>query len=200
MLGNQIRIAISGKKRTGKNEVSSLLVKHLGLIEGEYKITAFADRIKETICTMLPWVRYDYLYGASELREKPIDNDLRNDDGTLLSHRQAITDLGKLGRKYDGNLWIRHLDTDFQLSGDRQLYIVPDQRFVNEFQYLKKNGFYMVRVLRKGLTQGTDISETQQEEIPDSAFDWVIHNDCSLDVLSDEVKRIVEVVRLKTHS
>jgi hypothetical protein len=95
MLGDsQIRIALSGKQRVGKNTVASLIIKYLELKEQEYKLGAFADRIKETVSVMLPWARYDYLYGASELREKPIDNNLRNEDGTLLSHRQAITDIG----------------------------------------------------------------------------------------------------------
>lgn len=200
MFGNkQIRVGISGQKETGKSTTASLISKYLELGENDIKVAAFADKLKEVFKSMVPWAKDECLYGESELREQAIGSQFTNQDGSPLTHRQGLTSLGKLGRAWCPDLWIMHLDIDFCASQDKKLFIAFDCRMINEFQYLKKNDFYLIRVKRKNISKSSDISETQQEEIPDSAFDWVINNDYSLDELSDEVRRIVEQLRLKTH-
>ena len=201
IIGNQIKIAISGKRRTGKNTVASLIVEHLGLKPEEYKIAAFANKIKETVKGILPWVSDEFLYGKSELRENLVANegDFFDGNGNPLTIRKTCTDIGKLGRLYNNNLWIMHLDNDFQCSRDKKLYIISDCRMINEFNYVRDEGFYTVRVKRSipDNINSLDVSEIEQEEIPDSAFDTIIQNDYSFDTLSSDVAQMISKVRLK---
>ena len=198
---NQIKIAISGKRRTGKDTVALLIAKHLGLSSEEYKISGFADKIKETFKTMMPWIDDEHLYGKSELRENLVskNNRFEDGDGKNLTVRRGLTDIGKLGRLYNPNLWVIHLNNDFIASQDKRLYIITDIRMINEFDYAKKLGFYTIRIKRtvKDNNVSSDISEIEQEEIPDSAFDTIIQNDYSFETLSDSVGQMVSKVRLK---
>ncbi len=65
--------------------------------------------------------------------------------------------------------------------------VIPDVRFRNEIDAIHKAGGRVVRITRPqaGLSgaAGQHISETEQSKIPDSAFDFVITNDSSLQML-----------------
>jgi hypothetical protein len=197
MTGNQIRIAISGRARTGKNTVAGLLIKYLNLQAGEYRVRAFADPMKEMIRIMFPKADKESLYGASQLRSNIIDYIYNDESNMPLTYRKVLTDIGKQARNYNNNIWIYNFDADFNMNTHTRAYICPDARFINEIEYLKKQYFYLIRVLRKGIEVGGDISEQEQGQIPDESFDKVIHNDFSIDVLSEEVKQIVEELQGK---
>lgn len=69
--------------------------------------------------------------------------------------------------------------------------VVPDVRFKNEIEGLRKGGAKLVRVKRPGAglqgAAGAHASETEQDEVPDSAFDFVIENDGSLEDLQKKI-------------
>ena len=67
--------------------------------------------------------------------------------------------------------------------------IVPDVRFRNEVEGLRKAGAKLVRVKRVGYEKPRfdHPSETEQMTIPDSEFDCVIENDSTLEVLGSKV-------------
>lgn len=210
MIGNrQLRIGLSGKAKTGKNTVADLIVTHLDLNRDEYRIRAFADPMKEIMKIMFPGADNECLYGASELREKVISNKFLNRDfhRKPLTYRSGLTDIGKYAREYNENIWIYNLDYDLNnwvpnidrtsSSRYKSAYIVSDCRFINEFNYLREQGFYLIRILRKGTNSGIDVSEVEQEQIPNESFDKVIHNDYSIDVLSEEVRQIINELCIK---
>lgn len=197
MSGNQLRIAISGKARTGKNTVADLIIKHLNLKESEYRIRAFADPMKQIIEVMFPNASKECLYGASELRSNVIEDFYRSDDGKLLTYRTALTDIGKKARQYNQNIWVYNFHKDLLAHTHVHAYVASDLRFINEFNYLKEQDFYLIRVLRDGTSVGTDVSETEQEQISDDKFDRVIHNDFSIETLSWEVLQTIYDARIK---
>lgn len=199
MTGNQIRIALSGKAKVGKDTVARLILRHLQLNRDECRIRAFADPMKEIIKIMFPNADDECLYGASELRGNVISDIFLNKDfhRKPLTYRNALTDIGKHAREYNENIWITNLDNDLERSYYKKIYIVSDCRFINEFNYLRNNGFYLIRVLRKGIDSGIDVSEVEQEQIPNESFDKVIHNDYSIDILSEEVRQLVEQLCIK---
>jgi hypothetical protein len=203
-----IKIAVSGKAKSGKGLLSKLFKKHFPyrlekfgpkkLECGGTAILAFADPIKEIVGIMFPEANYECLYGASELREKIIDPKYKDKNGNVLTHRQALIDIGKLGRSYDKDFWLNKtkniIENECLHPLHADLLIINDIRFINEFEALKKDNFYTIRIKRTESAKIDDISETQQEEIPDSAFDCVIENNSSIEALESTVLSIINKI------
>ena len=189
------KIVFGGKAKSGKDTASRMLVGHLGLRDDEVDIWAIAQPMKEIIMKMCPDASRQCLFGPSELRSNVISEDLLDEMGKPLTYRQALLDLGKLGRRYNPDFWIRCLVKNIEASQDKTACLISDQRFSNEFEYLKKAGFFMIRMQRKNITKIDDISETEQDRIPNDAYDAVIQNDDSIEKLSARVKEIAD--RLK---
>lgn len=184
------KIAISGKARAGKNTVAEMLVDYLKYKNSKEKIVALADPMKKIVQMMFPEASADCLYGPSELRATPISDKFKDKNGNLLTHRQALIDLGAFGRQYNGSIWLNCLVEDCNRSTEINTYIVSDVRFINEFKYLKEAKFITIRVLRADCAKLDDVSEVEQDSIDDSEFDYVIHNDGSLDDLKKQVQRL----------
>jgi hypothetical protein len=187
-----IKIAISGKINAGKNTLATLLVKHLGLTENEAKIVGLADPMKNMILQMIPNANRECLFGPSDLRSNVISDDLLSDDGNPLTYRQALLDLGKFGRNYNSNIWLNALVQDAELSKDKKAYIVSDVRFVNEFEYLHNADFYTIRIKRPSPERVNDISETDQNAIPDGHFHAVVQNYGDLEMLNLRAQKLIE--------
>lgn len=155
------------------------------------KIMAFADPIKEMVMILFPQTKRESLWGASHLREEVISNCYK--DNKPLTYRQVLFDLGtQIGRGYNDNCWLNNFDNRYQqivAQTSPSLIVVSDCRFRNEFNHLKQKGFYLIRLYRE-TNQPTinHISETKQSEIKDEEFDYVLHNNQSLEDLTQEVK------------
>lgn len=199
------KIAITGKANTGKNTVSKLLNKELYLkrqgVPGYYtayhaKSLAFADPIKEMIHTAYPEIPRKWLYGSSKYRANIIPGAFKN--GVPLTVRQLLIDIGNdFGRAYKPDIWLRNFDKRFEklLKQDLPIVLVTDCRFRNEFDHLKSLEFYQIRLQRNAHTKIDDISETNQDGIADSEFNYVINNNGTLKDLAEEVKKIVSELK-----
>ena len=210
-----IKIALSGKAKTGKNTASNLLADIICDPEYNYrsvirlssfndrKMMAFADPMKEALLLMFPWANKECLYGASELRQEIIPNAI-DTNGQPLTYRQALIDLGTLYRTYNPMHWISVFDhrlkhnliKSYDLGGGittitPKVAICTDARFQNELDYLKAEKFFLVRVKRKTDIHINHSTETGQDLIPDSAFDYVIDNNGTLEDLERQVQEII---------
>jgi hypothetical protein len=71
--------------------------------------------------------------------------------------------------------------------------VIPDVRFANEVEAVRRAGGFVVRLVRPGAglsgMAGMHPSEREQAEIPDSAFDAVVQNDSTIDALNARVDR-----------
>jgi len=185
------KIAISGKARAGKNTVAEMIVEFSKFKNSKEKIVALADPMKRIVQMMFPEAMEECLFGPSELRAAPISEKFKDKNGNVLTHRQALIDLGAFGRQYNSTIWLNCLVEDCNRSKDIDTYIVSDVRFINEFRYLKAANFITIRVLRDDSTKIDDISEIEQDSIQDSEFNYVIHNNGTLDDLKKEVLYLV---------
>lgn len=72
--------------------------------------------------------------------------------------------------------------------------VIPDVRFKNEVDGLKRGGAVLIRVKRPGAglvgAAATHASEAEQDEIPDSAFDTVLDNTGTIEDLHWKVKQL----------
>lgn len=190
------RIAITGKANSGKNTLGKLLSEELNK-RVDHKYTgsgtayiAFADPIKKMIRLMFPNLPKEYLYGPSHLRSEIIPGAFK--DGEPLTIRQLLMDLGTgIGRAYCEKIWLNAFDHEFNHYADNDVVIVTDVRFRNEFDHLKKLGFYQIKLLRDSHTKIDHSSEINQDSIKDNEFDYIVHNNGTLEDLKKEVAKIV---------
>lgn len=192
------KIAITGKANVGKNTLSKLLHKEmsrLSVINCEY--LAFADPIKKIIKIMFPDVPDRYLSGSSKFRSEIIPNAFK--DGHPLTIRQLLIDLGTgVGKSYNENIWINILENSVSkaINNHKNMIIVTDVRFRNEFDYLKKNGFFLIKLTRdNNTTKINHISELNQDSIKDNEYDCIINNNGTLKDLRNEVHNLI--IKLK---
>jgi hypothetical protein len=190
------KIALSGKANTGKNTVSKILYQKLSKnqtnIACEY--IAFADPIKAMIRNMFPNLPEKYLTGSSQFRAECIPGAFKNNNP--LTVRQLLIDLGTASKNYQMNIWIGALDNAFKkaLHKNKNMVIVTDVRFRNEFEYLKKMGFYQIRLLRDCNTKINDSSEIDQDSITDDEFDCILHNNGTLKDLKMAVAQAATMI------
>lgn len=186
------KIAICGKANSGKNTVSRFIVKELrnqfrGRKILSHKYIAFADPIKAMIRLMFPTLPEKYLTGSSQHRAEAIPGAFKNN--TPLTVRRLLIDLGtEVGRSYKESVWLDAFDHTFELAKYKSIVIVTDVRFRNEFDHLKKLGFFQIRLLRDSHAKIDHASETNQDSIKDSEFDYVLRNNSSLVELKNEIK------------
>ncbi len=182
------KIGLCGKAGTGKNTVSNLLEAVLELDSYNdvfCRSFAFADPIKQIVKTMFPSVSEQSLYGPSHLRNEIIEG-ARDAEGNPLTIRRALLDIGtKVGRGYNHNLWLDNMGYKIKAASLEKVNLVTitDVRFRNEFDWLKLEGFFMIKVVRENLTSINHISETGQDEIKDEEYNYVLNNNSSIDDL-----------------
>lgn len=193
------KIAICGKANSGKDTVSRFMLKELRRQFGDKKLThksiAFAGPIKAMIRTMFPTIPEDYLTGSSEKRLSVIPGAFK--DGQPLTVRRLLTDLGTdIGRAYKETIWLDAFDYAFEQASNKDVVIVTDVRFRNEFDHLKKLGFYQIRLLRgETVSNSNHASEIEQDTIKNEEFDFVLENNKTLKHLKSEVVKIVNQIK-----
>lgn len=193
------KIAICGKANTGKNTVSKYIIKELrnkykGKKTISHEYIAFADPIKAMIRLMFPTLPEKYLTGSSQYRAEAIPGAFK--EGKPLTVRQLLIDLGTgVGRTYKESIWLDAFDHTFERAQRKSVVIVTDVRFRNEFDHLKNQGFYQIRLLRDSHTVINHSSETNQDSIRDEEFDYVLHNNGTLKDLKSEVLKIVSQLK-----
>lgn len=200
MAKNLKKIAICGKQNTGKNTLATVLTEVLCANKYEYEIKAFADPIKEMICLMFPKANPKYLWGSSNLRNNIIPN-AYDKNGKPLTYRQALIDIGTLGRQYNKDVWVNAFDDRVKkIIGWRQmdnyeeplkivdikLLICSDVRFINEYVYLKDKGFFIIKVVRDTIIHSKDATETEQDGINDNQFDYILQNNGTIEAFKEQ--------------
>jgi len=179
-----IKISICGKANSGKNLFSNILCDALisKISNPKIEILAFADPVKKIAKQMFPKLSNKYLFGSSKYRSNIVPGAFKN--GEPLTIRQLLVDIGTgFGRSYNENIWLDVFDHKFQEYQDRDMVIVTDNRFCNEFFHLKQLGFYQIKLLRNQSLKINHASETEQETIKDSEFNLIVQNNGSIDDL-----------------
>lgn len=196
------KIALLGKAGTGKDTTAKLIDEHLdwNTVDpyAKTKFMAFADPIKEIAKIMYPDLKKKWLYGPSKFRAELIDGAL-DEDRLPLTVRKALLEIGTKGRESCPNIWMNVFLTRFakQVKKKRGVVIVTDARFRNEFDMLKSLNFYMVRIRRNTEVTINHDSETNQDTIQDSEFNWVIENNAGLNELTELIShRLVHDVKI----
>jgi hypothetical protein len=187
-LGKTICILVSGRAGTGKTE-SCIRMK-----------SVFDERGYSTIIT-------NFAYGVKYVA-KIMGWDGKKDE----AGRELLQGIGKLGRKYDPDCWVRLPFVNvlpIQPEYPYDVLFVDDYRFPNECDFIKKLGEYQVFEIRivspereclKGTPAYDDISETslpEYNERGNSRYFSVIYNNGTVDELSEKLEELVDVIESK---
>lgn len=185
-----MNLAISGKKNSGKDTAANLLAACIG--EDSCFRTSFAKPIKDIIHALWPHIPPRVLWGPSKER----DTTCVSIFGQEVSVRKLMQKIGKIGRSYDQDLWIK-LVLDKCSDSEKPHKIISDCRFVNEFNCLKKNNYTIIKIVRNNNSViDSDVSETDLDNIPESGYDYILDNNGSLAELSIKIRDLY--YKLKT--
>lgn len=189
-----IKIAISGKAKSGKNTFSTILknlfIKDLKIKSSAIQTEAFADPVKQMASILFPGKENaKNFWGPSEAREFIIPN-------TSISYRKPLLDIGSIGRSYDKDIWAKLLISKLKAS-KKSIFIVSDLRFPNEYSLLKENDFFFIRIKRNNYAKINDVSETDQDLIPDTDFDSIIENNSTKKNFKIQAENILPIIKAK---
>jgi hypothetical protein len=83
---------------------------------------------------------------------------------------------------------------DSEMMSSKKNVVIPDSRFKNELALIQRAGGKTIRIKRPGVEVPAwqHASETEQMEIPDSEFDYIVVNDGTLDDLALKVQAMIE--------
>lgn len=122
-------IGFSGKRGSGKTQASLYLARKHG-----FRVISFGSALRDMAKTFFPFTPTDF---SEKNKEKSyLDYDW--------SPRDFMISLGKLGRYYDEDFWIKKLGLA-SIDGD---VAIDDVRFPNEVSYIKAIGAKVVRLER----------------------------------------------------
>jgi dephospho-CoA kinase len=181
-----IKIALTGKMRSGKDTVAN----HLYIKHGFSRV-AFGDALKRVAHETFPWV--------SEF-SKP---------------RALYQSVGQLMREIDSEVWIKHAERavkgaiDFRTGiGDEKIgVVITDLRQPNEYEWARANGFTIIRVLASDDVRIAravaanddftvlDLTHSTELEIDNFDVDFNVVNDGTVDELKADIDEIMEAIR-----
>ena len=181
------KIAISGKAGSGKDTLSKFLCQE----EENSKKIAFSDPIKEMVRIIYPQIPRKHLFGSSKYRDNIIPNSFK--DGIPLTIRHLLQDIGEGYKVYNPKIWIETFHQTVKKCENKgaKLIINSDLRFIDEFNYLIGEDFYLIRIIKDDVKNINHISETQQDQISNDQFNKIIYNNGSLKELEEQAKKII---------
>lgn len=149
---NPLRVAFGGKAGSGKD----MAVNHLISLRGGTNVK-FSGPL------------YNIMFDTQSKLGFPLEKD-----------RYFLQTVGTWARSKNPNIWVNLTKRNIEsLEGN---VFVSDVRFPNEFEMLKKKGFFMVKIYRNEIDEEASghVSETSLDLIPESDWDHILHNNESI--------------------
>ena len=196
-------IGICGLIGSGKGTVADILV------EQGYKKVSFADKLKDGVATIFGWDRALLEGDTNESREwrEQADEFWTKETGRTITPRIVLQEFGTecMRDGFDNGVWVSLLKK--HMIDNPGNYVVPDVRFRNEQDMIRKLGGKVWQVKRgkdpewftralfdnnnpetSNLMNGFDIHESEYKWIDvNTRFDSILHNDSTVDDLKSLV-------------
>ena len=162
-----MKLAVIGKAGAGKSAIAEKLCN-----KGYIRLS-FASKVKE-----IAW----------DILQKPLDK-------TQPKDREFLQKLGTdLARAYDPDVWIRHFQAAYWkwLKFGKKDFVVDDARFVNEVEYLRSEGFVVVRVVGRGYSMGALGNHVSETQLDTYKADFEVDNSGSLQKTMWQLQHIIK--------
>jgi len=169
-----MKIALIGKAGCGKTTLAIFLVNTYG-----YNRLSFATPIKKLAQSVIFW--------------RPLDKK---------KDRAFLQAFGDGARNSDKTVWIRWLEWDLRTLEDvpplfEKNIVLDDCRYLNEAQFLRDNGFILVRLRGKGYDlKGKRGSHVSEVDLDNYEADYELDSTGSMSYLLEQFVKLL--VKLKT--
>jgi hypothetical protein len=189
-------IGFGHRRRVGKDSLVSL-VAETSEIHTDWRVAraSFARRLKEEAHRLFRYagLKGPEFYDANpEWREIPLPEIGK-------SPRELWIEIGNALRGVDPDIWIHNALADPNLK-TKDVAFITDVRYPNEVSAIRALGGLVVKVIRPGVPDSSDMADSALADMPDGAWDRLAVNDGGLDDLArkaDELARWVHG-KLKT--
>lgn len=164
-----MKIALIAKAGAGKSAIAEKLY------DKGYTRLSFASKVKE-----IAW----------DILQKPLDK-------TQPKDREFLQKLGTdLARAYDPDVWIRHFQAAYWkwLKFGKKDFVCDDARFFNEIEFLKSEGFVVVRVVGRGYSMGALGNHVSETQLDAYKADFEVDNSGSLQETMWQLQHIIKTV------
>lgn len=190
-------LGISGFAGCGKDTLADHLVAEHGFTK-----LSLADPMKR-LCQRIFSFTDEQLWGASQHREEPDErwpfsgtcphchkHCVRSQGSSEkwqckpckkvfddhITPRLALQTLGtEWGRTLSPDLWVRLAMKEIDES-DRDLWVIPDVRFLNEMEIIRSQPHGRLIRLTRGRQRFDHPSEAEMATVPDDGFDYLVNN------------------------
>lgn len=211
----RVIIGIIGKKGSGKDSIGVILnylkvLEHLdkSVLTSEEEYNRFKSKLLNSSSSKFPHYSHNMLMPYKmEAFANPIKNIVSAITGILVNklddekyksaespikgftNRELLTSIGsKFKVMFGEDIWVNILERD-RINKLSYNYVITDVRFPNEVEMLKKHDAIFIKVVRPGIEEGDDISETSVDLCND--YNHLIINDDTLEELIDKVYNIM---------
>jgi hypothetical protein len=187
-------VGLSGYAGSGKDEAAK------ALIVGGWRRDAFADRLRQFLYNLDPWVTVSPDVGVARLAKLVDAYGWDRAKRTFPEIRRLLQRTGtEAGRKVLGaQVWVDALMREFDPVNEA--LVVTDCRFSNEADAIRKAGGVIVRVNRPGVGPKADPGGWVHESevaLDGYDFDVVIDNDGTVEDLHDRLLSTALLIQLK---
>jgi dephospho-CoA kinase len=179
-----MKIAVVGKMRSGKDTLARFFEEN----DDAYKM-AFGDGIKR-VCALL--------FPVQVAQGKP---------------RELYQEVGQYFRTIDPLVWIKYLDNNMEIHKlyGQENFVISDVRQMNEYEYLKAEGFTIIKVeaedeIRKKriIASGDQFEEKHfyhetELTVDTLPYDYLVTNNDTYDSFLDQIKYVYNDLKGEEH-
>lgn len=184
---SQFIIGLGHQKRTGKDTLCEALLYAYRMADQDASRVAFGDSLKNVCRLLYGWagLHNGYYYNLPECEhEREIVL-----PAIGKTPRQIWIEVGNKLRDVYAETWIQHALRSDHLS---EVLIIPDVRYPNEAQAIKKAGGVLVKVDRPGLPEPTDVADTALSGF--DGWDFQFQNTGTLEDLKSQAKLLMNAI------
>lgn len=109
--------------------------------------------------------------------------------------RKLIQDFAEKMKELDNNIWIKQLDKEIK---DKTHIVIDDLRFENEYNYLKANNYYIIKLVIHKNQQIKRIEDLYKDKAHEHLARLEHISECNIDKLNADLTINTEDVDIKT--
>ena len=178
-------VGIGHRRRMGKDTVAEMIRSKLRAAGVNVFRDAFAWNLKQVTRQMFGYAGLDdnsVYESRPELREIVLP-------AIGMSPRDLWIDVGNRMREIDPDVWIRGvLDNPAYVSGS--VLLISDVRYPNEVKAIRARGGAVIKVIRSGVPESSDVADSALAGMKMGAWDRVVLNDADIDALDHKADRV----------